>query len=76
MSKISAWRMGDVAAYDAMRDTADAVVSLLLSRPSSTVAEVAAVRAGALAVDPYAREDIEAFQAALDRHLQNFADPT
>jgi hypothetical protein len=72
----TAWRAGDVVAYDEMREAANAVIAALLRLGRSdeidreqALTDAAEVRAYALSVDGYDRDAVDAARADLDARL-------
>ncbi|MGU3643855.1 hypothetical protein ACLBXX_02735 [Microbacterium sp. C23T] len=72
----SAWRANDVVAYDALRETANAAIALLL-RLSATgamsekesLSAAREIRQGVLGVDGFDRAGVDLHRALLDERL-------
>lgn len=57
MPEVPEWRLDDLAAYDAMRESAATVASRLAL--SGGVTEASVILKDALSVDPFARADVD-----------------
>lgn len=57
MPEVPEWRLDDLAAYDAMRESAATLASRLA--PSGGVVAASVILNGALAVDPFARAEVD-----------------
>lgn len=71
--KISAWRVNDVVAYDAMRGSATTLTALLLGathrEQDVTRADIARLRGDVLAVDAYDRAAVAALAVRIDSRI-------
>lgn len=74
---ISAWRVNDVVAYDAMRGSATTLTALLLRathrQPYQTRADVAQLRGDVLAVDAYDRDAVTALAARINGRIADLS---
>lgn len=68
---ISVWRVNDVVAYDAMRESATTLTALLLGATYQDVAQadVAQLRGDVRAVDAYDRAAVAALAARINSHI-------
>ncbi len=77
MAHSGAWRVGDVLAYDAMRDGAAELVGALLSEPDrrdDTVSAAVAVRDVSLEVDGHDRQAVDAATLQFRGRMDEVAD--
>lgn len=80
MAGISAWRVNDVVAYDAMRESATTLTALLLGAAHHELdvaqADVAQLRGDVLAVDAYDRAAVAVLSARINRHIADLTGPS
>ena len=84
LAGITAWRVNDVVAYDAMRESATTLTAMLLgathsssANPDTVQAEIAQLRQGVLAVDAFDRAAVAALSARISgRILEQSGAPT
>lgn len=77
MAHSGAWRVGDVLAYDAMRDAAAELVGVLLSEPDpgdDVLSAAVAVRRVSLDVDGHDRQAVDAATLQFRGRLDELAD--
>lgn len=67
MAGISAWRVNNVVAYDAMRESATFLTSLLLTRTAAE--EIAEWRRRVLTCDGFDREAVAMLTIAIDDRI-------
>lgn len=80
MAVTSAWRVNDVVAYDAMRESATQLTAQLLKSadhdstgPEEAQAEMALLRQGVLGVDGYNRAAVVALARRIDGRISDLS---